>query len=45
MLEQAGGAVLKLDGFPLDYNAREEVLNPHFVGIADTDIDWLAMMR
>jgi 3'(2'), 5'-bisphosphate nucleotidase len=45
VLEQAGGVVVKLDGEPLDYNAREEVLNPHFVGIADTDIDWLAMMR
>jgi 3'(2'), 5'-bisphosphate nucleotidase len=45
VLEQAGGAVVKLDGLPLDYNAREEVLNPHFVGIADTDVDWLAMMR
>ena len=45
VLEQAGGQVLKLDGEPLDYNAREEVLNPHFVGIADPDTDWLAMMR
>ena len=45
VLEQAGGVVLKLDGEPLDYNAREEVLNPHFVGIADPDVDWLAMMR
>jgi 3'(2'), 5'-bisphosphate nucleotidase len=45
VLEQAGGQVLRLDGEPLDYNAREEVLNPHFVGIADTDVDWLAMMR
>lgn len=45
VLEQAGGQVLKLDGEPLDYNARAEVLNPHFVGIADPDVDWLAMMR
>jgi 3'(2'), 5'-bisphosphate nucleotidase len=45
VLEQAGGAVVKLDGQPLDYNARAEVLNPYFVGIADTDVDWLAMMR
>jgi 3'(2'), 5'-bisphosphate nucleotidase len=45
VLEQAGGQVLRLDGEPLDYNAREEVLNPHFVGIADPDVDWLAMMR
>ncbi len=45
VLEHAGGVVLKLDGEPLEYNARDEVLNPHFVGIADTDVDWLAMMR
>lgn len=45
VLEQAGGVVLRLDGEPLSYNAREEVLNPHFVGIADPDVDWLAMLR
>jgi len=45
VLEQAGGVVLKLDGEPLAYNAREDVLNPHFVGIADPDVDWLAMMQ
>jgi len=45
VLEQAGGQVLKLDGEPLSYNAREEVLNPHFVGFADPDVDWLAMLR
>jgi 3'(2'), 5'-bisphosphate nucleotidase len=45
VLEQAGGQVLKLDGEPLSYNAREEVLNPHFVGLADPDTDWLAMLR
>ena len=45
VLEQAGGRVLMLDGEPLVYNAREEVLNPYFVGIADSDIDWPAMMR
>ena len=45
VLEQAGGLVLRLDGEPLTYNAREELLNPHFVGIADPDVDWLAMLR
>lgn len=45
VLEQAGGQVLKLDGEPLAYNAREEVLNPHFVGFADPATDWLAMLR
>ncbi|MGE0030440.1 MAG: 3'(2'),5'-bisphosphate nucleotidase CysQ [Steroidobacteraceae bacterium] len=45
VLEQAGGQVLMLDGEPLSYNAREAVLNPHFVGLADPDTDWLAMLR
>jgi 3'(2'), 5'-bisphosphate nucleotidase len=45
VLEQAGGQVLRLDGEPLSYNAREAVLNPHFVGFADPEVDWLAMLR
>ncbi len=44
VLEQAGGQVLKLDGEPLEYN-REKTLNPSFVGFADADIDWLALVR
>lgn len=45
VLEQAGGQVVTLAGSPLSYNAREEVLNPCFVGYADGDTDWLAMMK
>jgi 3'(2'), 5'-bisphosphate nucleotidase len=44
VLEQAGGQVLKLDGEPLAYN-REDTLNPNFVGFADADTDWLALVR
>ena len=44
VLEQAGGQVLKLDGEPLAYN-RENTLNPNFVGFADADTDWLALVR
>ena len=44
VLEQAGGHVLKLDGQPLEYN-RENTLNPSFVGFADADTDWLALVR
>jgi 3'(2'), 5'-bisphosphate nucleotidase len=44
VLEQAGGHVLKLDGEPLAYN-REDTLNPNFVGYADADTDWLALLR
>jgi 3'(2'), 5'-bisphosphate nucleotidase len=45
VLEQAGGQVVTLAGQPLGYNLREEVLNPFFVGFADPDTDWLALMR
>ncbi len=45
VLEQAGGQVVTLEGQPLGYNSREEVLNPFFVGYADPDTDWLALMR
>ena len=44
VLEQAGGQVLTLDGEPLAYN-RENTLNPNFVGFADADTDWLALVR
>ena len=45
VLEQAGGQVLRLDGQALAYNTREEVLNPHFVAIANQSSDWLAMLK
>ena len=44
VLEQAGGQVLTLDGQPLAYN-RADTLNPNFVGFADADTDWLALVR
>ena len=44
VLEQAGGQVLRLDGEPLAYN-RENTLNPSFVGFADADTDWLALVQ
>jgi 3'(2'), 5'-bisphosphate nucleotidase len=44
VVEQAGGQVLQLDGKPLSYNAKEEILNPHFVVVGPTDHDWLALL-
>jgi 3'(2'), 5'-bisphosphate nucleotidase len=41
----AGGAVVQLDGRPLAYNTREELLNPHFVAYGDAQRDWLALLR
>jgi 3'-phosphoadenosine 5'-phosphosulfate (PAPS) 3'-phosphatase len=36
--------VLQLDGRPLDYNAKEDILNPHFLVRGPTDQDWLAII-
>ncbi len=44
VVEQAGGKVLELDGKPLSYNAKSDILNPWFVVIGPTDIDWLALL-
>lgn len=41
----AGGAVVTLDGAPLAYNAKPDILNPHFVVYADRGRDWLALLR
>ena len=40
MLEAAGGAVLRLDGTPLDYNRKENILNPFFIALGDTSLPW-----
>lgn len=44
VVEQAGGAVLELDGSPLRYNAKDDILNPHFVVFGPHDWDWLALI-
>ena len=44
VVEQAGGRVLRLDGKPLSYNQKSEILNPHFVVAGPTDHDWLALL-
>ena len=45
VVEQAGGAVLELDGKPLSYNQKSDILNPWFVVIGATDHDWLALLE
>lgn len=40
----AGGAVMTLEGRPLRYNTRAEVLNPFFVVSGPADRDWLALL-
>jgi 3'(2'), 5'-bisphosphate nucleotidase len=44
VVEQAGGAVLELDGRPLRYNAKDDILNPHFLVKGPDDHDWLALL-
>lgn len=44
VVEQAGGKVLELDGKPLSYNAKSEILNPWFIVIGPSDHDWLALL-
>ena len=44
VVEQAGGAVLELDGKPLRYNAKADILNPHFLVRGPDDRDWLGLL-
>lgn len=44
VVEQAGGAVLEVDGTPLSYNSKEDILNPWFVVVGAADRDWLALL-
>lgn len=40
VLEGAGGVVLRLDGTPLDYNRKDNLLNPDFIALGDADLPW-----
>ncbi len=44
VVEQAGGSVITLDGKPLSYNSKAEILNPQFLVIGPDDRDWLGMV-
>lgn len=37
VLEQAGGAILNLQGEPLRYNMKASLLNPHFIALGDVE--------
>jgi len=41
VVECAGGQVVDLEGRPIRYNTRAEVLNPYFLVFADTSYDWV----
>ncbi|GAB4190289.1 MAG: 3'(2'),5'-bisphosphate nucleotidase CysQ [Wenzhouxiangellaceae bacterium] len=40
VVEQAGGKVIIADGSPLQYNAKESILNPEFLVIGDDQRQW-----
>ena len=44
VLVLACGSVVTLDGKPMKYNQKEDILNPHFMVIGATDHDWLALL-
>ena len=43
VVEQAGGSVVTLDGKPLAYNTKADILNPHFLVAGPQDVDWLGL--
>lgn len=44
VLEEAGGAVIDLDGNPLRYNRKESLLNPEFIACGDSRQDWAQLL-
>lgn len=44
VVEQAGGAVLRLDGTPLAYNTKSDILNPHFLVQGPQDRNWVGLL-
>jgi 3'(2'), 5'-bisphosphate nucleotidase len=45
VVECAGGKVVCLDGQPLMYNSKEDILNPHFLVYGDTERDWTGYLE
>ena len=44
VLEEAGGAVIDLNGQPLRYNRKDSLLNPEFIACGDPDQDWARVL-
>jgi 3'(2'), 5'-bisphosphate nucleotidase len=44
VVECAGGRVIQVTGEPLMYNAKEDILNPHFLVFGDVERDWTAYL-
>jgi len=44
VVEQAGGSVVDRQFRPILYNTKDDILNPHFLVIADPSFGWQALM-
>jgi 3'(2'), 5'-bisphosphate nucleotidase len=44
IVEAAGGHIVGLDGKPLRYNERDTLINPSFLGWADSSRNWLQLL-
>jgi len=44
VVEAAGGKVIQTSGEPLIYNAKEDILNPHFLVYGDVHRDWTSYL-
>ena len=40
----AGGEIVDTNFQTLRYNQKKELLNPHFIGIADVNYDWKSLL-
>lgn len=40
----AGGSVVNVEFDPITYNAKEDILNPHFIVFGDQSVDWPTVM-
>ena len=45
VLQEAGGALLDLHGATFMYNRKESLINPEFIAVGDTTVDWVARLR
>jgi 3'(2'),5'-bisphosphate nucleotidase (EC 3.1.3.7) len=45
VVEATGGAVTTLDGKPLRYNTKADILNPNFLVFGDTERDWVGIFN
>lgn len=44
IVEAAGGKVMRTDNTPLDYNQRDTLLNPEFLVIGDSAVNWASFV-